>query len=41
VADLTAGTRATTGCGSCRESVAGILGWLHTIEGAAAEEVRA
>jgi assimilatory nitrate reductase electron transfer subunit len=41
VADLTAGTRATTGCGSCKESVAGILGWLHTIEGAAIEEVRA
>jgi assimilatory nitrate reductase electron transfer subunit len=39
VAELSAGTRATTGCGSCRDGVAGILSWLGTIEHV--EEVRA
>jgi assimilatory nitrate reductase electron transfer subunit len=29
VADVAAGTRATTGCGGCRDTVAGILDWLH------------
>jgi assimilatory nitrate reductase electron transfer subunit len=32
VADVSAGTRATTGCGSCRDTVAGILSWLHDID---------
>ncbi len=29
VADVVAGTRAGTGCGSCRDAVEGIAGWLH------------
>ena len=32
VADVSAGTRATTGCGSCQDTVAGILSWLHDID---------
>src|SRR5262249_6677470 len=28
-AALVAGTRATTGCGSCRDAVEGIATWLH------------
>jgi assimilatory nitrate reductase electron transfer subunit len=28
-ADLVAGTRAGTGCGSCRDAVDGIAGWLQ------------
>jgi assimilatory nitrate reductase electron transfer subunit len=31
-ADLVAGTRATTGCGSCRDTVEGIAAWLRTTE---------
>jgi assimilatory nitrate reductase electron transfer subunit len=31
-ADLAAGTRATTGCGSCRDTVDGIVAWLRTTE---------
>jgi assimilatory nitrate reductase electron transfer subunit len=31
-ADLVAGTRATTGCGSCRDTVEGIVAWLRTTE---------
>lgn len=30
IADIAAGTRATTGCGSCVDAVGGILGWLAT-----------
>ncbi len=32
VGDLIAGTRAGTGCGSCRDTVEGILGWLRGAE---------
>ncbi|GIH14112.1 FAD/NAD(P)-binding oxidoreductase [Rugosimonospora africana] len=32
VGDLVAGTRASTGCGSCRDTVEGILGWLRGAE---------
>ncbi|GAB3973708.1 FAD-dependent oxidoreductase [Actinoallomurus acanthiterrae] len=32
VADVAAETRATTGCGGCRDTVAGILEWLGTQE---------
>jgi assimilatory nitrate reductase electron transfer subunit len=32
VGDLIAGTRAGTGCGSCRDTVEGILGWLRSTE---------
>ncbi|GAB3963597.1 hypothetical protein GCM10027615_04350 [Plantactinospora veratri] len=30
--DVVAATRATTGCGSCRDAVEGILGWLSSID---------
>jgi assimilatory nitrate reductase electron transfer subunit len=33
VSDVAAGTRATTGCGGCRDTVAGILDWLRRQEG--------
>ncbi|MGI5273067.1 FAD-dependent oxidoreductase [Nonomuraea sp. CA-218870] len=33
VAGVAAATRATTGCGTCREAVAGIVGWLCEQEG--------
>ncbi|MBE1485096.1 FAD-dependent oxidoreductase [Plantactinospora soyae] len=40
--ELVAGTRATTGCGSCRDAVEGILGWLSAIDTPeTAEEVAA
>lgn len=40
--DLVAGTRATTGCGSCRDAVEGILDWLSAIDTPeAAKEVAA
>ncbi|MEE6260423.1 FAD-dependent oxidoreductase [Plantactinospora sonchi] len=40
--ELVAATRATTGCGSCRDAVEGILGWLSTVDTPdAAEEVAA
>jgi len=32
VAGVAAATRATTGCGSCRDAVAGILDWLSTVD---------
>jgi assimilatory nitrate reductase electron transfer subunit len=32
VDDVRAATRATTGCGTCRDTVAGILSWLSTID---------
>jgi assimilatory nitrate reductase electron transfer subunit len=32
VDDIRAATRATTGCGTCADTVAGILGWLSTID---------
>jgi assimilatory nitrate reductase electron transfer subunit len=32
VADVVAGTRATTGCGSCRDAVCGIVDWLSTVD---------
>lgn len=35
VADVAAGTRATTGCGGCRDAVGGILAWLSAAEPAA------
>jgi assimilatory nitrate reductase electron transfer subunit len=31
-ADLASATRATTGCGGCRDAVAGIAGWLTTTD---------
>ncbi|MFD2350235.1 (2Fe-2S)-binding protein [Nonomuraea ferruginea] len=33
VAGVAAATRATTGCGTCRDAVAGIVGWLCEQEG--------
>ena len=39
VADVSAATRACTGCGTCRDAVSGIVGWLA--ETAAAEEATA
>jgi assimilatory nitrate reductase electron transfer subunit len=36
VADLAAGTRASTGCGGCRDTVEGILDWLRATEGVSA-----
>ncbi|GGO74787.1 FAD-dependent oxidoreductase [Nonomuraea cavernae] len=33
VPGIAAGTRATTGCGSCRDAVAGLVGWLCEQEG--------
>ncbi|MEV0587791.1 FAD-dependent oxidoreductase [Nonomuraea sp. NPDC050310] len=36
VAAVAAATRATTGCGTCREAVEGIVGWLCEQEGATA-----
>ena len=33
VAAVAAATRATTGCGSCRDAVEGIVGWLCEQEG--------
>ncbi|MBO3748774.1 NAD(P)/FAD-dependent oxidoreductase [Streptosporangiaceae bacterium NEAU-GS5] len=35
-ADVTAATRATTGCGTCRDAVEGIVGWLCEQEGVSA-----
>ncbi|MEV4759830.1 FAD-dependent oxidoreductase [Micromonospora sp. NPDC049559] len=35
LADVVAATRATTGCGSCRDAVEGILGWLAAVDPAA------
>ncbi len=32
VADLAAATRATTGCGGCRDTVCGIADWLSTVD---------
>ena len=32
VADVAAATRATTGCGGCRDAVTGIVDWLSTVE---------
>ncbi len=32
LATVVADTRATTGCGGCRDAVEGILSWLHTTE---------
>jgi assimilatory nitrate reductase electron transfer subunit len=32
VADIAAGTRATTGCGGCRDAVTGIVEWLATTD---------
>jgi assimilatory nitrate reductase electron transfer subunit len=32
VSDLAASTRATTGCGSCRDTVCGIADWLSTVD---------
>jgi assimilatory nitrate reductase electron transfer subunit len=32
VADVVTATRATTGCGGCRDAVEGIVGWLSTVE---------
>jgi assimilatory nitrate reductase electron transfer subunit len=36
VAEAAASTRASTGCGGCRDAVEGILGWLRMTEGVAA-----
>ncbi|MEU4574762.1 FAD-dependent oxidoreductase [Nonomuraea sp. NPDC023979] len=36
VAGVAAATRATTGCGTCRDAVAGIVGWLCEQEGVSA-----
>jgi len=41
VADVAAATRATTGCGSCRETVAGITAWLAEAEPDQRQEVTA
>jgi assimilatory nitrate reductase electron transfer subunit len=32
VAEVIVGTRASTGCGTCRDTVEGIVGWLSTVE---------
>jgi assimilatory nitrate reductase electron transfer subunit len=32
VADVSTATRATTGCGGCRDAVDGIVGWLSTVD---------
>ena len=32
VADVVAATRATTGCGGCRDAVCGIVDWLSTVD---------
>ena len=32
VADIAAGTRATTGCGGCHDAVTGIVDWLSTVD---------
>jgi assimilatory nitrate reductase electron transfer subunit len=32
VADVVDATRATTGCGTCREAVSGIVAWMSTVE---------
>lgn len=32
VADIVAATRATTGCGTCRDAVEGIVAWLSTVD---------
>lgn len=37
--DITAVTRAGTGCGSCRDAVDGIVSWLNTTEERSPEEV--
>jgi assimilatory nitrate reductase electron transfer subunit len=31
-ADMVAGTRATTGCGTCRDAVDGIVAWLGEVQ---------
>ena len=33
VADMTTKTRATTGCGGCRETVCGLVDWLTEVDG--------
>ena len=38
VADVVAGTRASTGCGTCRDAVEGIVGWLRARGGRSADE---
>ncbi|HEY0697267.1 MAG TPA: (2Fe-2S)-binding protein, partial [Micromonospora sp.] len=37
VAEVVAATRATTGCGGCRDAVAGIVDWLSTVDDWSAE----
>jgi assimilatory nitrate reductase electron transfer subunit len=37
VDDVVAATRATTGCGTCRDAVEGIVDWLSTVDSPAAE----
>jgi assimilatory nitrate reductase electron transfer subunit len=37
VGDVAAATRATTGCGGCRDAVTGIVEWLSTVDPAAAD----
>ncbi|NED56508.1 NAD(P)/FAD-dependent oxidoreductase, partial [Micromonospora aurantiaca] len=39
-AALSAATRAATGCGSCRDAVAGIAGWLAEADPSTTDEVR-
>ncbi|WP_262283070.1 FAD-dependent oxidoreductase [Micromonospora sp. MA102] len=40
VADLSAATRAATGCGGCRDAVAGIAGWLAEVDPVAGQQER-
>ncbi|MDR7278728.1 FAD-dependent oxidoreductase [Catenuloplanes atrovinosus] len=37
VGDVVAATRATTGCGTCREAVCGIVDWLSSVDSPASE----
>jgi assimilatory nitrate reductase electron transfer subunit len=37
--EVVARTRATTGCGTCRDAVEGILGWLGDVDAVADREV--
>ncbi|MEE3918569.1 (2Fe-2S)-binding protein [Micromonospora sp. BRA006-A] len=39
-AELSAATRAATGCGSCRDAVAGIAAWLAEADPSTTDEVR-
>jgi len=41
VADVATATRATTGCGGCRDAVTGIVEWLDSVEPHNREEVTA